>query len=296
MPLPAGVLAGLSAGTTLAKGVARAIPTAAEKENKKRLKALEGQVDKGVGLDGGEAELLQRATMDPIRSAAAGTRQRAAARAAVAGNTSGETQAQLRAEESAAVGNAAAAAGLDVAEAELAAKKANEQELEQRKMAQSRQMQDRTKDIFSTLGEAAMAGGQAVALDKVGMLDKPLQDTTQLEESLKGMGFPPEQVQFLADAARRGALGDVLRKDPQQEAMSTEEFIDSPDVNPDMQYLKYDEFEAEDALANVSGDKVPPPIVEDEGYKGLLLDEAGPFGEEYDKELKRKLILQLLTE
>lgn len=202
-----------SAGIGLGKEVISALPSQAGKRNKEELeRLLEMEKRNKLGLTEQERGAVREAAVLPAKQQAAETRRQSAAMQATMGNRSAGDVAQLRSAEQQQAAGAEQEARQRVAELDIARVAEQRREIEQRLLSKEARRRDTEAGVFGALSQAAMAGGQAAALQGVGLLDKPLPDTSQVRAQLEELGFQGEALDLVEELARTGKLAEVIRE------------------------------------------------------------------------------------
>jgi len=236
MPLPLGIAAslGLTGALGLAQGVANALPTQTDKANKKRLEELTRLKQAGqLGLGGREEQLLSARLTQPVQQAAQQAQSRTEALQAASGGTSGADLSRLRTEQARTLSAGAQVAGAQVEAANLAAKRAQENEIEQRRAAVSQRKKDAINSIFGGATQAAgaagaIAGSVPETLRSTGVAGAAIRDFSGLESQLRAANLPEEQVQQLLAMERSnpGSLTRIISQLQQQAQPVTDAAID----------------------------------------------------------------------
>lgn len=170
--------AALSAVLSGGQYAAMAVPNKYDRENKAELERLRGLQAAGrLGLDDQEQQILERQQLDPVRAMAGEGQLRDEAMMASMGNQSAAMQNAAMERGRAAVAEQARRAGLNIAEADLARKRQQEREIQER-VAYQAQKQDQRREFLSQalagiaepLG-TAMAGRSVQELDMRALVD-----------------------------------------------------------------------------------------------------------------------------
>ena len=227
MAIPAALLAatGVAGALGIGQAIAGAKPTETDIANKKRLEELRRLQERGqLGLGGDEERLLGSRLTAPVQRAAGEAQRRAEAVQAAAGGTSAADLSRLRQEQSRTVSAGRRAAAEQVEAADIAARRAQEAEIEQRTAAVSQRQRDVRTAIFDPLIQTAGALGQVAGsppetLRAASLFGAPVRDPNKLVPQLVGMGISPERAQELADMERRNP-GSLTRLINQAQAQS----------------------------------------------------------------------------
>jgi len=151
---------GISAGVGALQIGAQAFPTAIDKQNEKRIKALERLQAKGkLGLSGAERQQMETELLAPARALSAEDRARNEAMMASMGDTSAATQGQLRRESEGKTQTQMMMAGATISKANLDMAAQQLQEYESRLMHKAKKQQA----ILGTIAKTASGVGEHVA-------------------------------------------------------------------------------------------------------------------------------------
>jgi hypothetical protein len=136
------------------------IPTAGDRENQKAIKELEGRKAAGtLGLSSAEEQMIRRNMIEPVQAMATEQQMRNEAAMGAMGNRSGRDVLQAQKATADVIASAAQKAGAEVANADLAAKRALEQELSERKAIKGARQQERLNAISKIAAQTAGATG-----------------------------------------------------------------------------------------------------------------------------------------
>jgi hypothetical protein len=154
------ILAGTAAASAIGQGISAFVPTASDKENKKRLAELEALKAKGqLGITDEEYQRRARDLQAPIQAAGAQVQQAQARALAAGGQLGGRDLSAMRQEQAQMLGssNQQVQAALD--QADETKKAAQQAEMDARRDVKSDRDLEKRAALFNTLNESIKAAG-----------------------------------------------------------------------------------------------------------------------------------------
>lgn len=159
----AGIVAGIGAVGRVAQLGLAALPTAEDRENKKRL----AELSKHKGLNQGELSELNHSLMDPVRALSTENRSRAEAVAAGSGQNDVSTLTRIQRNNEANTNAAALNAGIEVSRQNREQINADKREEQERIAYKGQRASERIAMISQTLGGLANTLGPVIAAGAV---------------------------------------------------------------------------------------------------------------------------------
>jgi len=196
----------VGAATTAAQYGLMAAPTAYDRENKAELERLRQMQAQGrLGLDEQERQIMERQQLSPVRAIAGEQQMRDEAAMASSGNYSAAARDAFLRRGRDAVAEQARRAGLAIAEQDLARKRQQEREIQERTAYQAQTQQRNRQFLAQALGGlaepigTAMAGRAVAEVDMEGLIRKfGATDAMAIRAAVARGEFDPREANQLA--------------------------------------------------------------------------------------------------